>query len=90
MTTTSSPTLFAKPKRRTNRVRGRSLTIRPHRRHSNLAFGSHLAGLLEGAGIPRQWCHEERAFMFPANRTDDLIAFAEHVEGRVVTVEGSS
>lgn len=78
------------PRRKTNRGRGRSLRIRPHRKHSNLAEGPHLVGLLTGAGIPRQWCPEERTWMFPATRTDDLVTYAEHVEGRVVTVEGSS
>lgn len=65
----------------------RSIRIKPYRKHSYLLFAAHPGEVLDGAGIPRQWSREERAFMFPANRADDLIAYAEHVAGRPVTVE---
>lgn len=75
------------PKQARRRSTDRTLRIAAYRKHSHIARGLHVVRLLEGAGIPRQWCPEARAFMFPADRADDLIAYAEHVEGRVVTVE---
>lgn len=75
------------PKQARRRSTDRTLRIAAYRKHSHIARGPHVVRLFEGSGIPRQWCPEERAWMFPADRTDDLIAYAEHVEGRVVTVE---
>lgn len=76
---------FPKPKRR--RSSDRTLRIAAYRKHSHIARGPHIVRLFEGSGIPHQWCPDARAWMFPADRADDLIAYAEHVEGRVVTVE---
>lgn len=76
---------------RAKRRRGdRTIRIRPHRKHSCLLIATHPGEVLDGAGIPRQWSPEERAFMFPANRADDLIAYAEHVAGRPVIVEAAA
>lgn len=82
--------LFTPPRRKTNRVRGRSLHVEIVK-NSALLFGLHLVGLIEGAQIPaRQWNPSRRTWMVSRLRVADLIAYAEHVEGRVVTVEGAT
>lgn len=82
--------LFTTPRRKTNRTRGRSLHVELAK-NSAVLFGPHLVGLIEGAQIPaRQWNPARRTWMISRFRINDLIAYAEEIEGRVVTVEGSA
>lgn len=82
-----TPALFAGPRRRTNRTRGRTLRIQLVTRHTAALHGAHLVGLVDGAQIPRQWSPVLRTWTVPRRRVEDLVAYAEHAEGRVVTVE---
>lgn len=82
--------LFTTPRRKTNRTRGRALHVELAR-NSALLFGPHLVGLIEGAQISaRQWNPSRRTWMVSRFRVDDLIAYAEEIEGRVVTLEDSA
>ncbi len=40
-----------------------------------------------GTPCPSMWDHRRRVWMIPINRADDILVFAEHVEGRFTTVE---
>lgn len=79
--------LFSIPRRKTNRKRGRTLHVERWGRYTDIARGPHLVGLLDGAGIPRQWLPDADTWAYPTNRRDDLLAYAEHSEGRVITIE---
>jgi hypothetical protein len=40
-----------------------------------------------GTPCPSMWDHRRRVWMIPIDRADDILVFAEHVEGRFTTVE---
>ncbi|GAA3172744.1 hypothetical protein GCM10010531_27840 [Blastococcus jejuensis] len=40
-----------------------------------------------GAPIPSMWDHLRRLWIVPIDRADDILVYAEHVEGRFTTVE---
>jgi hypothetical protein len=40
-----------------------------------------------GTPCPSMWDHRRRVWMIPIDRTDDILVYAEHVEGRFTTVE---
>lgn len=84
---TPTPALFAGPRRKTNRTRGRTLHVQIITRFTACLRGPHLVGLIDGAQIPKQWSPVHRCWTISRRRVDDVIAYAEHAEGRVVTIE---
>lgn len=40
-----------------------------------------------GSPCPSMWDHRLRVWMVPIDRADDILVYAEHVEGRFTTVE---
>ena len=50
-------------------------------------YGGGLKGLCERANVPHLWDRQARTWKVPRSRVDDVIAYAEHCEGRFVTVE---
>lgn len=84
--TTANLALFPKPRRKTNRVRGRTLRI-VLKGHTAYLHGLHTYGLVEGAQLPRQYDHAGKVWTISRTRVQDLVTFAETFEGRVVTVE---
>lgn len=70
----------------------RTLHVEVGRRTAWL-FGGRAKHLIEaasqraGAPIPSQWDHLRRIWMIPITHADDVLVYAEHVEGRFTTVE---
>lgn len=56
--------------------------------HTAWLYGGRVAWLLDSAGVPRQRdLGMPGVCTCPASRVDDVVTFAEHLEGRYVTVE---
>lgn len=43
--------------------------------------------MLRELGIPTMWDRQRQAWAVPSNRLDDVLVYAEHVDGRFVTFE---
>lgn len=48
--------------------------------------GTGIVGLLDRVGSPRQWDHLRRQWMCPVDRASDVLALAEHADGRPTIV----
>lgn len=46
--------------------------------------GTGLSAALDATGIPRMWCPFQKALTCPIDRVDDLLAYLEHRDGRVI------
>lgn len=69
--------------------RGQPLRVEVGRRTAWLR-AERVPDLLDAAGHPkllRQWDKAQRAWMVPVDRVADVVSFAEHRAGMVVTVE---
>ncbi len=82
----STLALFPKPGRRRQRVPGTVLHIEVGRRTAWL-YGAHVKALINAVDAPSQWDPARRTWMVSITRADDVIAWAEHRERRVVTVK---
>lgn len=57
-------------------------------RHTAWLFGEKTFDLLDAVGIEqRQWDHKQRVWMIPVQYADDVMAWAEWRQRRVVTCE---
>ena len=65
----------------------RRLHIEKGPRHTAWLHGGRLKPLCEHANVPHLWDHALKTWRIPNGRVDDLIVYAEHVDGRFVTVE---
>jgi hypothetical protein len=84
--TTSTPALFTRPARKARTTRGRTLRIVPYR-NSLRVYGTHLVPLFDGAQVARQYSHQQRCWLVNRQHLDQLATYAEHAEGRIVTIE---
>ena len=65
----------------------RTLHIEVGPRHTAWLHGGRLKAMCERVGVPHVWSHDRRLWSIPAARVQDVATYAEHVEGRFVTVE---
>ena len=82
----STLALFLKPGHRHQSVRGTVLHIKVGRRTAWL-YGAHVKALINAVHAPSQWEPVWRTWMVPVNRADDVLAWAEYKQHRVVTVK---
>jgi hypothetical protein len=65
----------------------RRLHVEKGPRHTAWLYGGRLKQLCEHANVPHLYDHSLKTWRISARRVDDLIVYAEHIEGRFVTVE---
>ncbi len=78
--------LFSRPNRKRHPVRRTVLHVEVGRRTAWL-YGAHVKALINAVDAPSQWDPARRTWMVSITRADDVIAWAEHRERRVVTVK---
>ncbi len=82
----STLALFPKPSRKRSPVRGSTLHVEVGRRTCWL-HGMHVKALINAVAVPSQWDPARRTWMVSIKRVDDVIAWAEYKQRRVITVE---
>ncbi len=78
--------LFPRPRRNRQSVRGTILHVELGRRTAWL-YGAQVKGLINAVDAPSQWDPAHRTWTVSVTRVDDVIAWAEHRQHRVITVK---